>query len=338
MQVHSVGIDIGKTVFHLVALDAQGSVVIKKQFSRTQLVRFTANLKAQVIGMEACSGAHYLARALQAQGHKVRLMPAEYVKPYVKSNKNDFLDAEAIAEAVTRPSMRFVAVKTDAQLDMQAMHRVRDRWIGRRTSLINQIRGFLLERGITIRKGAEYLRKNLPTILEDGDNPLTPRSRQLLDELRQELQLLDGKLQQVTQAIAELARRDEACRRLDMIPGIGPIISTALTAAIGNGSSFRKGRDLAAWMGLVPRQYSSGGKPTLLGISKRGNGYLRKMFIEGARGVLARLRRNQHAFGAWMERLEKRKPSNVVVVAVANKLVRIAWAVLTTGQPYQALA
>jgi transposase len=338
VQVHSVGIDIGKTVFHLVALDEQGNIVIKKRFSRSQLLHCTSNLATKVIGMEACPGAHYLARALMGQGHEVRLMPGEYVKPYVKSNKNDFVDAEAIAEAVLRPNMRFVAPKTDAQLDMQAMHRVRDRWIGRRTALINQIRGFLLERGIPVRTGAEHLRKNLPGILEDGSNALTPRSRQLLAELRQELQQLDGKLEEVTKEIGRLAREDEACRRLTGIPGIGPIISTALTAAVGNGSGFRKGRDLAAWLGLVPRQHSSGGKPTLLGISKRGNCYLRKLFIEGARGVFARLNRSQHAFGRWMDQLESRKPSNLAVVAVANKLVRIAWAVLTSGQPYRALA
>jgi transposase len=338
MRVHSVGIDIAKTVFHLVALDEQGAVVIKKRFSRSQLLRFTGNLAAKVMGMEACSGAHYLARALMAQGHEVRLMPAEYVKPYVKSNKNDFVDAEAIAEAAVRPTMRFVALKTDAQLDMQALHRVRSRWVSRRTSLINQIRGFLLERGIPIRTGAEHLRKNLPAILEDASNSLTPRSRRLLSELREELQQLDGKLAAVTKEIGRSAREDEACRRLDEIPGIGPIIATALTAAVGNGSGFRKGRDMAAWLGLVPRQHSSGGKPTLLGISKRGNRYLRTLFIEGARGVFARLHRSQHAFGRWMDQLEHRKPSNLAVVAVANKLVRIAWAVLTSGQPYRALA
>jgi transposase len=338
MQVHSVGIDIAKTVFHLVALDEQGTVVVKKRLSRSQLLRFTANLAAKVMGMEACSGAHYLARALMAQGHEVRLMPAEYVKPYVKSNKNDFVDAEAIAEAVVRPTMRFVALKTDAQLDMQALHRVRSRWVSRRTSLINQIRGFLLERGIPIRTGAEHLRRNLPAILEDASNGLTPRSRRLLSELGEELQHLDGRVAEVTKEIARSAREDEACRRLDEIPGIGPIISTALTAAVGNGSGFRKGRDMAAWLGLVPRQHSSGGKPTLLGISKRGNRYLRTLFIEGARGVLARLHRSEHAFGRWMDQLEHRKPSNLAVVAVANKLVRIAWAVLTSGQPYRALA
>lgn len=338
MEISIVGIDIAKSVFHLAAFDKNGHIVVKKRFSRSQLLKYTANLFVKVIGMEACPGAHYLARVLVAQGHTVRLMPPEYVKPYLKSNKNDFLDAEAIAEAVTRPTMRFVAIKTDTQLDMQAMHRVRERWIGRRTALINQIRGFLLERGITIRVGAEHLRKNLPTILEDANNGLTPCCRQLLQQLREELQQLDLELGGVTREIGKLAREDESCQRLTSVPGIGPIISTALTAAIGNGTGFQKGRDLAAWLGLVPRQNSSGGKTTLLGISKRGNRYLRKLFIEGARSAFCRLNRKQHALGNWMNQIEARKPSNLAVVALANKLVRIAWAVLTTGQPYRAVA
>lgn len=338
MEISSVGIDIAKSVFHLAAFDKNGHIVVKKRFSRSQLLKYTANLFVKVIGMEACPGAHYLARVLVAQGHTVRLMPPEYVKPYLKSNKNDFLDAEAIAEAVTRPTMRFVPIKTDTQLDMQAMHRVRERWIGRRTALINQIRGFLLERGITIRVGAEHLRKNLPTILGDATNGLTPCCRHLLQQLREELQQLDLELDGVTREIGKLAREDESCQRLISVPGIGPITSTALTAAVGNGTGFQKGRDLAAWLGLVPRQNSSGGKTTLLGISKRGNRYLRKLFVEGARSAFCRLNRKQHVLGNWMNQMEARKPSSVAVVALANKLARIAWAVLTTGQPYRAVA
>ena len=239
MEISTVGIDIAKSVFHLAAFDKNGHMVVKKRFSRGQLLKYTANLFVKVIGMEACPGAHYLARVLVAQGHTVRLMPPEYVKPYLKSNKNDFLDAEAIAEAVTRPTMRFVAIKTDTQLDMQAMHRVRERWIGRRTALINQIRGFLLERGITIRVGAEHLRKNLPTVLEDANNGLTSCCRQLLQQLREELQQLDLELDGVTREIRKLAREDESCQRLTTVPGIGPIISTALTAAVGNGTGFQ---------------------------------------------------------------------------------------------------
>jgi transposase len=335
MHMATVGIDIAKSVFHLVALDKKGTVVVRKKFSRAQLLVFTANLEAGVIGMEACCGAHFLARALVNQGHNVRLMPAEYVRPYVKSNKNDFIDAEAIAEAVLRPTMRFVPLKTDEQLDLQALHRVRERWIQRRVALVNQIRGFLLERGIPMRVGAEHLQKNLHATLENADNGLSVRARTILLTLREEWCELETKIESVTGEIGRISRSNEGCKRLMGIPGIGPIISTALVAAVGNASAFRKGRDLAAWLGLVPRQHSSGGKAKLLGISKRGNQYLRKLLIEGARAAFARLNRSQHSFGSWMDGLEARKHSHVAVVALANKLARIAWAVLTTGQQYR---
>jgi len=336
MRIHTVGIDIAKTVFHLVAVDEKGSVVVKKKFSRSQLLVFTANLKAEVIGMEACSGAHFLTRTLVAQGHNVRLMPAEYVRPYVKSNKNDFIDAEAIAEAVLRPNMRFVPLKTEEQLDLQALHRVRERWIGRKVALTNQVRGFLLERGLPIRVGSEHLRKALPSILEDAENGLTPRARTILSTLREEWMELETKIERVTDEIGRISRSNEACKRLMGVPGIGPIISTALVAAVGNATAFKKGRDMASWLGLVPRQHSSGGKTKLLGISKRGNFYIRKLMVEGARAAFARLNRSQHSFGPWMDNLQAGKHSNVAVVALANKMARIAWAVLTTGQQYRA--
>jgi transposase len=335
MAIRTVGIDIAKSVFHLVALDEKGSVVVKKKFSRPQLLVYTANLRSEVIGMEACSGAHFLARALLAQGHQVKLMPAEYVRPYVKSNKNDFIDAEAIAEAVLRPSMRFVSLKTEEQLDLQALHRVRERWIVRRVALTNQIRGLLMERGIPVRVGSENLRKGLPLILEDAENGLTDRSRTILSTLREEWSELEAKIGTVTEEIGRIARSDEGCKRLMGVPGIGPIVSTALVAAVGNATSFRKGRDLASWLGLVPRQHSSGGKTKLLGISKRGNHYIRKLMVEGARAAFARLNRSQHSFGTWMDQMERGKHSNVAVVALANKIARIAWAVLTTGQQYR---
>lgn len=335
MHIPTVGIDIAKSVFHLVALDKKGAVVVRKKFSRAQLLVYTANLEAGVIGMEACCGAHFLARALVDQGHNVRLMPAEYVRPYVKSNKNDFIDAEAIAEAVLRPTMRFVPLKTDEQLDLQALHRVRERWIQRRVALVNQIRGFLLERGIPMRVGAEHLQKNLPATLENADNGLSVRARTILLTLREEWCELETKIEAVTGEIGRISRSNEGCKRLMGVPGIGPIISTALVAAVGNATAFRRGRDLASWLGLVPRQHSSGGKAKLLGISKRGNQYLRKLLIEGARAAFARLNRSQHSFGSWMDGLEARKHSHVAVVALANKLARIAWAVLTTGQQYR---
>jgi transposase len=338
MNVHVLGIDIGKTVFHLAGLDESGKVVVKKQCSRSQLLRYTANLSIHVIGMEACPGAHYLARELNAQGHEARLMPAQYVKPFVKTNKNDFIDAVAIAEAVQRPTMRFVPAKTDDQLDLQALHRVRTRWIRRRTSLINQIRGLMLERGITVRKGPEYLRKYLPGILEDAEAKLTPRMRLLVATLKREWEQLESQILTADEEINRWSQTNESCRRLQTVPGIGPITATALVAAIGNGNDFRRGRDLAAWLGLVPRQYSTGGKQRLLGISKRGDPYLRQLFVHGARGAYHWLKRDQLALGRWLEQLESRSRRSTSIVALANKLARIAWAVLTTGQPYCAAA
>ena len=286
MKLHAIGIDLGKTVFHLVGLSQSGEVVVRKKFSRSQLLRFTANVRVDLIGMEACGGSHFLGRALREQGHEARLIPAQYVKPFVKTNKNDFIDAEAIAEAVCRPTMRFVPIKTDEQLDMQSLHRVRERWIMRRTAVINQIRGLLLERGITVRTGRCHLDHALPEILENATLSLSGAVRLLLSQLKQELEQLAGHLEQVDQLIQQAAQQNEACQRLDAIPGIGPLTATALIAAISNGEAFRKGREFAAWVGLVPTEHSTGGKQKLLGISKRGNSYLRKLFIHGARAVL----------------------------------------------------
>jgi transposase len=338
MTAHVCGIDIGKTVFHLIGLSKEGQIVIKKRFTRKQLITHIANMPACLIGMEACPGAHFLARVLRAQGHEVKLMPAEYVRPFVKSNKNDYVDAEAIAEAVQRPTMRFVPIKGEAQLDLQALHRVRDRWMGRRTAVINQIRGFLLEHGITVAVGPAHLKRQIPFILEDADNLLSPRMRALLIELRDEWEKLETQIENIDREFAQAVKKEENCRRLLTIPGIGPLTATALTAAVGNATAFHKSRDLAAWLGLVPRQHSTGGKARLLGISKRGNPYLRRLFIHGGRAVVARVKRENHTFGSWLDQLEARSPRNVVVVAMANKLARIAWAVLTRGQVYCATA
>jgi transposase len=338
MTSHVCGIDIGKIVFHLIGLSKDGKIVAKRRFTRKQLIVHTVNMPACLIGMEACPGAHYLARVLRAQGHEVKLMPAEYVRPFVKSNKNDYIDAEAIAEAVQRPTMRFVPIKSEAQLDLQALHRVRDRWMGRRTAVINQIRAFLLEHGITIAVGPAHLKRQIPSILEDADNLLSPRMRALLVELRDEWEKLEMQIEEIDREFSQAVKKEENSRRLLTIPGIGPLTATALTAAIGNATAFHKSRDLAAWLGLVPRQHSTGGKSRLLGISKRGNPYLRRLFIHGGRAVVARAKRENHTFGNWLNQLEARSPRNAVVVAMANKLARIAWAVLTRGQDYRATA
>jgi transposase len=336
MHIASIGIDLGKTTFHLVALDERGKIIGKKKFSRKQLLAYTANLQSALIGIEACSGAHFIGAALRKQSHDVRLIPAQFVKPFVKSNKNDFVDAEAIAEAVTRQNMRFVTIKTDDQLDLQALHRVRERLVHRRTALINQIRGFLLERGIVFAKGPANLRNQMPSLLEDVEQNITPRMRTLLDHLWQEWKALDSGIETVSQDIEAIASQDAACQRLRQIPGVGPLVSTATVAAIGNGAAFRKGREFAAWLGLIPRQHSTGGKARLLGISKRGNIYLRCLFIHGARAVLLRVKYDTGRLGQWAHQLELRAPRNKVIVAVANKLARIAWAVLAKGQDYRA--
>ena len=335
MHIASIGIDLGKTTFHLVALGEHSKILFRRKFSRAQLLAYTVNLPASLIGLEACAGAHFLGAVLREQGHQVRLIPAQFVKPYRKSNKNDFIDAEAIAEAVSKQNMRFVQIKTQDQLDWQAMHRVRDRLVQRRTSLINEIRGFLLERGITFATQPVHLRKNLPEVIEDAEQNLTARLRWLLDRLWQEWKQIDSDVQVITEEIERISHEDARCRQLRQIPGVGPLVSTAIVAAIGNGAAFRRGRDFAAWVGVVPRQYSTGGKQRLYGISKRGNIYLRRLLIHGARAVLFRIKHDTEGFGQWVHRLAQRAPHNKVVVAIANKLARIAWAVLSSGRNYR---
>src|SRR6202795_3122118 len=337
MQIRSVGIDLGKTTFHLVALGDNCKVLLKKKFSQKQLIAFTANMETSLIGMEACSGAHFLGRALRAQGHDVKLIPAQFVKPFVKSNKNDFLDAEAIAEAVDRHNMRFFPIKTDDQLDLQALHRVRDRLMIRRTSVINQIRAFLLERGMVFAKSPIRLKEAIRGVLENANENLTPRMRNLVAMLWSEWKDLELQIVEMNDEVERIASSDAACLRLRQIPGIGPLVATAIVASIGNGAAFRKGREFAAWMGLLPKQHSTGGKARLYGISKRGNSYLRKILIHGARAVVLRSKRDRIAMGAWMTSLETRAPRNVLIVATAHKLARIAWAVLSTGQDYRAV-
>src|ERR1700753_1541676 len=285
MQIRSVGIDLGKTTFHLVALGAASKVLMKKRFSQKQLLAFTANMQTSLIGLEACSGAHFLGRALRQQGHDVRLIPAQLVKPFVKSNKNDFVDAEAIAEAVERKNMRFVPIKTEDQLDRQAIHGFGDRLISRRTAVINQLRAFLLERGMVFAKTPAKLRAALPDILENAELELTSQMRNLIDLLWSEWKTVEGQIKGLSLEWERISAADPGCTRIRQIPGIGPIVATAIVAAIGNGAAFRKGRDFAAWLGVVPRQYSTGGKARLLGISKRGDLYLRKILIHGARAV-----------------------------------------------------
>jgi transposase len=271
----------------------------------------------------------------EAYGHVVRLLPPQYVRPYVKTNKNDFRDAEAIAEAVGRGTMRFVPLKTLSQLDLQAMHRVRDRLVGHRTAVVNQIRGFLLNQGVPLRPGRIALRGELRRMLATDDARVSPCLRQMLSRLAGEWDRIEEDVGGITCDIERHASSDPACRRLMGVPGIGAMTATALVAAIGNGAAFSKGRDFGAWLGLVPRQHSTGGKPRLLGVSKQGNGYLRRLFVLGAQSVRRSRVREHQSFGPWLGRLESRVHRNVAVVALANKLARIAWAVLAKEELYR---
>jgi transposase len=333
MQIAVLGIDLGKNSCSVVGLDATGRVVLRRRLSRDGVVKLAAKLPSCVMAMEACCGAHHLGRLLRGQGHEVRLMPAEYVRPYVKAQKNDERDAEAIAEAATRPTMRFVELKSEAQLDMQILHRARDRMVGQRTALINQLRALLLERGLVVPQG----RRKLELFLQASaaDLPLSPRARLLVEDLRVEWRELDRRIAAYDDEFAAQARADETARRLTTIPGIGVLNATALVAAVGDAQAFRRGRDLAAWLGLVPRQVTTGGKARLLGISKRGNEYLRRMLIHGARAAFSMFSKLETALGEWLRGLLARAHVNTVVVALAAKLARIAWAVLRSGKPFQ---
>src|SRR6204780_618483 len=284
--VSVVGIDIGKNSFHVVGHDERGAIVLRQKWSRGQVEAPFANMPRCLVGMEACVGAHHLSRKLNSLGHNARLMPAKYVRPYSKGQKNDFRDAEAIAEAVQRPTMKFVATKTADQLDLQALHRVRERLVSQRTGIINQIRAFLLERGIAVRQGLRFLRAELPRILATPPDVLSPRMVGVIEDLAGDWRRLDERVERLSNEIEALARRDAGCGRPMSVPGIGPIISSAMVAAIGTGDGFSKGRDFAAWLGLVPRQISTGDRTILGKISKRGNRYLRVLFVQAAWVVL----------------------------------------------------
>jgi transposase len=310
-------------------------VVLRRRLHRDGVVKLAAGLPGCMVAMEACCGAHHLGRRLRGAGHEVRLMSPEYVRPYVKSQKNDDRDAEAIAEAATRPTMRFVELKSEAQLDMQSLHRARDRLVGERTALINQLRAILLERGITVPQGRRKLEVYLEALLAEEQVPLSPRMRLLVEDQRAEWRELDRRIQAFDEEFAAEAQTDEAARLLTTIPGIGPLNATALVAAIGRAETFGRGRDLAAWLGLVPRQVTTGGKPKLLGISKRGNVYLRKMLIHGARAALKMMSKTDTALGQWLHGLLQRAHKNTVVVALAAKLARIICAVLRSGQKFE---
>jgi transposase len=334
MNVTTIGLDIAKSVFQVHGCDRNGKTVIRKQLKRTQVLAYFANLPTSLIGLEACGGAHYWARELNKLGHDARLISPQFVKPYVKGNKNDANDADAICEAVSRPNMRFVPLKSVEQQDIQMLHRIRSGLVKERTALANRIRGLLGEYGIVVAVGLATLRRQLPDILEDADNHLTVVARQLFVELREQLVDTDKRVSDYGDKIQILHRGSEVSQRLAGIPGIGPITATALMASLGDGKAFSSARQVAAWLGLVPKQASSGGKPKLLGISKRGDVYLRTLLIHGARAVVKAAAKKDDSQSRWVNDLVKRRNHNIAAVAVANKNARVVWALLRKTERY----
>jgi transposase len=332
----TIGLDLAKNVFHVVICDRNGKVIRKKKLSRGKVLSYFANMEPCLVGMEACASAHYWARQLAELGHQVRLIPPQYVKPYVRGNKNDYNDALAIAEAVVRPEMRFVTPKSMQQQDMQALHRLRERRVQERTALCNQLRGLLGEYGIILPKGVNVLRRQLPELLEDGENGLSELFRRLLAQSYRQLQELDGHIDAYTQELARQVQSHDACQRLLAIPGYGPIVASVFYSQVGDGTAYRRGRDVSATLGLVPRQHSSGGKELLLGISKRGDRYLRSLLIHGARSVVIQAARKKDPLSRWINRIKAERGFNKAAVALANKLARIGWVILRRNATYQA--
>lgn len=338
MQATTIGLDIAKSSFQVHGADERGKAVLKKKLARGRVLEFFANLPRCVIGMEACGGAHYWARELIELGHEVRLMPPQYVKPYVKTNKHDPADAEACCEAVQRPGMRFVPVKGEQQQALLMLHRIRDRLIAERTGTINAIRGHMAEFGIVAAQRGAGLKDLLAIVSDLDDGRLPPLARELLVEQAEHLRAIETRIAGLDGRLVRQARDDEACRRLTDAPGVGPVIATAVVATVGDASLFKSSRSFAASLGLTPRQHTSGGKERLLGISKRGDGYLRRQLMHGARSLVRVAKgRDGHPW-AWINALLARRPFNVVVAAVANKLARIMWAMLSRSEAYRATA
>ena len=337
-QVATLGSDAAKNLFQLHGVDAHGKSVLKKRLVRHKVLAFVAGLAPCLIGLEASGSAHYWARELTKLGHTVQLISPQFVKPYVKGNKNDPNDAEAICEAVGRPHMRFVPIKSVDQQDMQALHRIRERQIKARTALVNQIRGLLAEYGVVMPKGVAQVRQKLPFILEDAENGLTMLAREWLQALAAELPALDQRIQETNTRIQRVFENHEACQRLAQLEGVGPLTATALVAAVGEATTFKNGREFAAWLGVVPRQHSTGGKPRLLGISKRGDRYLRKLLSHGARSVVRTVEGKQDGRSRWLQGRIVRRGKNRAGVAQANKTARVAWVLLAKGERYRPAA
>ena len=336
MQVVRIGLDLAKYVFEVHGVDAHGNVVIRKTLRRGSVATFFANLPPCLVGMEASNGAHYWSRVLTELGHKVRLISPQFVAPYVKSNKNDRNDAEAICTAARQPHIPFVPKKTVEQQDIQTLHRARQRMVNHRTAVVSQIRGLLLDRGFAMAKSITRARRLVPEILADTTNELTALAREAISELYDLFRDLDRRIASFDKKIDRIFLESEPCRRIATIKGVGPKTATAIIAAIGDGSEFKNGRHLAAWMGLVPRQFSSGDRKVLMGISKRGSQHLRSLLVHGARAVVRTAPSKMDPNNTWVNQLRERRGFNRATVAVANKNARIIWAVLQTGEPYRA--
>jgi len=335
MKITTIGIDLAKNVFQIHATDERGKAVVKKQLKRDQMASFFVNLPPCLVGMEACASAHHWARKLLSFGHTVRLMAPQFVKPYVKTNKHDAADAEAICEAVTRPTMRFVPIKNVEQQAVLAVHRVRQGFVKARTAQANQIRGLLGEFGLIIPQGIGHIARRVPALLEDATNDLPGAFRQLIDRLLNQLKDLDRQVRELETDIKAWHRDHVLSRQLAEVPGIGPLTASALLATITDARHFDNGRQVAAWLGLVPRQHSTGGKSVMLGMSKRGDTYVRTLLIHGARSAIKAAQHKPDQQG-WLQKLLQRRHKNVAAVALANKNARIVWAMMAHGRPYQA--
>jgi len=336
MQIKRVGLDLAKQSIQVHAVDRHDSVVLKRSIKRAELLKLFTDRPPCLIGMEACAGAHYWARELSRLGHTVRLMAPKHVKPYLQGQKNDANDAAAICEAVSRPTIPLVAVKSVAQQDVQALHRIRSQCVEQRTAKVNLIRGLLAEYGIVIAQQVSHLRRALVALLEDAENSLTADFRELLSGLREDLTYLDQRIAELTQRIEQHVAAHEPAQRLLAMPGIGPMTASALCATVGDATAFTTGRQLAAFLGLTPRQHSTGGKAKLLGIHKQGDSYLRGLLVHGARAVQRMAVKKTDARSTWLNDLGKRRHKNIATVAQANKTARIAWVILAKGETYRA--
>lgn len=335
MTIKTIGIDLAKNVFEICGLDGSGEIQLRRRVRRETLLRVVGEIPACVIGIEACTGAYFWQRQFEAFGHEVRIIAPQHVKPFGRRQKNDRNDAEAIAIAITQPRMRFVPKKSVTQQDIQSLHRARRRMVNHRTALVSQMRGILLDRGIAFGQSITRARRMIPEVINDGSNDLTDLCREILSSLMDLMREIDKRVREFDQRIDQVFRSTEACQRVGRIRGVGPKTATAVIAAVGDGKDFDNGRHMAAWLGLVPRQHSSGDRTILMGISKRGDQHLRTLLVHGARAVVRTAAGKSDQFSQWVNALRERRGVNRAIVAVANKNARIIWAVLAKNEEYR---